>query len=626
MVLQQQTEISVWGESEPNQQVTISVSWGQQITTESDSQGRWEIEMQTPGAGGPHSINISTEDSTIVIDDVLIGEVWLASGQSNMEMPLKGWPPRDTILNSERAIAEADFPVFRMFTVERNPSDEPVDTVAGQWVVASPETVGNFSATAFFFARRIYKELNVPVGIIHSSWGGTIAEAWTSEDKLRTLGDFNKKLDELKDSKIRKRANAWFKQWLKMKLPTTDEEWQNIDFSDLDAVQSDFDDSHWKNIELPGRFDEIGSGVFDGAVWFRKTFTIQNTDVDYLLRTGPINDMDATFVNGHKIGGLAGENYWKTSREMVIPRTILREGVNTIAIRAVDRRGKGAFSGPMTISNSKGDTISIEGTWKCNLIAEIFMEELFAYNLNADLSERPDLVEFHSNVPTVLYNGMVAPITNYKIKGAIWYQGESNVGRDEQYRKLFPALIEDWRNKWGYDFPFYFVQIAPYNYTPDERLSHKLRDVQRRTLKIKNTGMVVTLDIGNPANIHPANKQEVGDRLAGLALVNDYGKNRIASGPLYSGFEKSGNKLMVEFDYVGGGLIALEKELLGFEIAGTDKNFFAALARIVGERVEVSSPFVPSPEFVRYAWKNTSKASLFNKEGLPASTFTSEND
>jgi len=219
---------------------------------------------------------------------------------------------------------------------------------------------------------------------------------------------------------------------------------------------------------------------------------------------------------------------------------------------------------------------------------------------------------------------MINPLIDYKIKGAIWYQGESNVGRDEQYRHLFPALISDWRDKWKNDFSFYYVQIAPYNYTSDERSSQKIRDAQRCALKTAKTGMVVTLDIGDTINIHPANKEEVGNRLAGLALANDYGKDVLASGPLYKQTQKLGDKLIVEFDYIGSGLKAGESGLFGFEIAGADKKYVNAVAKIVGNNVEVTSPVVASPEFVRYAWKNNSEASLFNREGLPASTFSSE--
>jgi len=450
MVLQQNQDIAFWGEYSPMKKITLSGSWGDEATTESDANGQWKMTLTSPAAGGPYSINVISADSTIMIDDVLFGEVWLASGQSNMEMPLKGWPPNDPIANSSEEISNANYPNIRMFTVARNLSGAPLDTIRGQWVASSPETAGDFSASAYFFARRLQDELKVPIGIIHSSWGGTPAEAWTSSVVLRELGDFNTELDAIEKS------NSLEKE----------------------------------------------------------------TDT----------------VNG------------------------------------------------------------------------------------------PDQLELHSNMPSVLFNAMINPLLPYTIKGAIWYQGESNVGRDEQYKRVFPAMINDWRNRWADDFPFYFVQIAPYIYNknPDLQISQKLRDAQRHALKTAKTGMVVTLDIGNPTNIHPANKQDVGYRLAGLALANDYGKAIVASGPLFKGFTKAKHKLVVAFDFVGSGLLCNEKKLKGFEIAGADKVFESAKAKIKNGMVEVSSRSIKNPEYVRYAWKDDSQATLFNLEGLPASSFSSE--
>ena len=444
MVLQQNEKVTIWGLYTPGEEVTVSGNWGKEATTTTDDNGNWTLPLPTPEAGGPYTVNIVTNDSTVTINDVMIGEVWLASGQSNMEMPVKGWPPNDTINNSEKEVANANYPGIRMFTVIKTFSLEPLDTLVGQWEVASPETAGEFSATAYFFARRLHQELNIPIGIIHSSWGGTVAEAWTSKSQLKKLGDFNKDIEIFEDS---------------------------------------------------------------------------------------------------------------------------------------------------------------------------------------SLLTRPNILKLHQNLPTVLYNGMIHPIIPFTIKGAIWYQGEANVGRAEQYKKLFPAMIEDWRAKWDNEFPFYFVQIAPYQYhhSPDVSLdkSHKLRDAQRQSLKTKNTGMAVTMDIGNFTNIHPANKQEVGARLAGLALANDYGKQLVASGPLYKSFEKSENKLILDFDYKGTGLMA-KGSLSEFEIAGADKKYVSAVAKIVDNKVQVFAAFIAQPEYTRYAWRDNGIATLFNKEGLPASSFTTE--
>ena len=626
MVLQQKEEITIWGAYTPGQSVIVSANWGDNISTKSDNQGAWKLNLSTPSAGGPYSIKIETRDSTIVLNDILIGEVWLASGQSNMEMPLKGWPPNDLIMNSDKEIAEAEYADIRMFNVNRNFSTTPIDSVNGKWTPASDKTAGDFSATAYFFARRLHRALNVPIGIIHASWGGTPVEAWTSKDRLADMGHFTKILDEMESSEIQKTTDNWFQQWPIIQKPNTAEKWQDLYFFDLDATAEDFDDSHWINVELPGRFDHLVSDEFDGAVWFRKTVYIDEPTSDYVLTIGAIDDMDITFINGEKIGGLSGAGFWNVTREMTVPHSLLKKGNNTIAIRAIDTGGPGAFVGPMTLSNDSGNIISIDGSWKYKTIAEIHMNNFYVYNLTTDMSKRPDIVKFHPNLPTVLFNGMINPLIPYIIKGTIWYQGEANVGRDEDYKILFPLMIEDWRQRWGFDFPFYYVQIAPfiYNPNPDEQVSQKLRDAQRHSLKVDKTGMVVTLDIGNPTNIHPANKQDVGKRLAGLALANDYGKDLVSSGPLFKEVNKLGDKLIIEFDYVGSGLVASGIGLTGFEIAGQDKKYVTAEARIVDDKVTVYNPEIISPVFVRYAWRDNSDATLFNIEGLPASSFTSE--
>ncbi|WP_291871593.1 sialate O-acetylesterase [Maribacter sp.] len=629
MVLQQQHEVNFWGEYTPGQQLTLSGSWGAEISTNADTNGIWKMKLNTPDAGGPYSIKIVTRDSTIVIEDVLVGEVWLASGQSNMEMPVKGWLPNDPILNSKQEIIQANYPDIRMLTVKKNLSGSPLDFIEGQWTSASPKTVGDFSATAYFFARKLQQELKVPIGIIHSSWGGTVAEAWTSKGYLEKLGDFDETINSFNKPEFKnltENTENWFKQWPTHEIPDTDEQWQKIDFSDIRAAESDFDDSYWDTMELPGRYDQLSTGEFDGAMWLRKEFIIHDTTVDYILKIMAIDDMDASYINGQKIGGLAGAGFSNVPREITIPKSLLVQGSNIIAIRAIDTGGPGSITGPMTISNNKGDNISIEGTWKTRLVAEIFNETFYTYNLKVGVSERPHIFQFHPNLPTVLFNGMINPLVPYTIKGAIWYQGESNVGRDEQYKQLFPTMIKDWRNKWGYDFPFYFVQIAPYIYNPNpsEQVSQKLRDAQRYSLNTPKTGMVVTLDIGNPTNIHPANKQEVGKRLARLALANDYGKKLVPSGPLYKQIKKLGSKLIVEFDNIGSGLAASFTGLSGFEIAGLDKVYVPAVAKIIENKIEVTSPLIASPQYVRYAWRDASAASLFNLEGLPASSFTSD--
>ena len=624
MVLQQQAEVNFWGEAMAGQQIIIVTGWGKRASTKTDVNGNWKIKLGTPKAGGPYTITIKGSDSAIVIKDVLIGEVWLASGQSNMDLPVKGWPPEDTVFNSAREIAEANYPNIRLLKVPFNISATPLDSIGGQWLAASPKTVGDFSATAYFYARKLFQELHVPIGIIQSSIGGTPAEAWTSRASLSKLGDFNKTMDGLQ--KLQTLSDDWFKRWPTQKVPKTDEQWKNIQFADLAATQLNFDDSQWATTKLPGRFDKLSSGEFDGAIWLRKEFSITDTTTDYILKIGAIDDMETIYINGQKVGGVVGTGFANTAREIVIPKLLLRKGRNIIAIRAIDTGGAGLFKGPMNLSDNKGNVISIEGNWKSHLIAEILEGKFYMYDLKTNISERPDISKLNSNSPTVLYNAMINPLVPYTIKGAIWYQGESNVGRAEQYKRLFPLMIKDWREKWGYNFPFFFVQIATYLYKAEDQKdqSQKLRNAQRYALNLPKTGMAVTLDIGKLSTAHPAYKQKVGDRLARFALANEYGKKIIASGPLFKKATVAGNELVIEFTSVGSGLVASDKGLFGFEIAGADKMYMPAQAKIVNEKVVVSNASVTAPLYVRYAWSDGAGASLFNKEGLPASTFTSE--
>ena len=649
MVLQQNENITIWGESDPNQVVTITPSWQNDTNLKVNNldkvnvdikstgnlsgkpkpDGKWSINIPTPKAGGPYSIEISTgidndKKEWLTISDIMIGEVWLASGQSNMDMPLQGWMPNAGINNSADAIANAENPNIRFFKVPFRLSTTPLDSIAGEWVTASPETAKDFSASAYFFAKKLQEELNVPVGIIQSAVGGTPAEAWTSQSVLKELGDFNQIIEEI--SRIESKTKTWFKNRETQPIPQTIEGWKNISFNDEALVKSNFNDDNWDIIILPNRFDIINESQFDGAMWFRKKFTIDDISEDYILKIGAVDDMDATYINGIYVGGLVGTGYPTTSREFTVPKSILKVGENTIAIRAIDTGGPGEISGEITLNTKKIIVpISLEGEWKSKLIADIYNGQFVSYNVETNMSEHPDLGNLNSNSPTVLYNAMINPLVPYTIKGAIWYQGESNVSRAEQYKKLFPAMITDWRSQWKSDFPFYFVQIAPFSYGGNEQnKSQNLRNAQRMALETKNTGMVVTLDIGNEFNIHPPEKQEIGNRLAGLALANDYGKDLVASGPLFKNVKTDGNKLIVSFESIGNGLMTDKKGLTNFEIAGADKNYKPANAKIVENTVVVTNTEVPNPVYVRYAWSDTDTATLFNKEGLPASTFTTE--
>ena len=629
MVLQQNSTVPVWGKYTPGQMISIKSGWGQEVTGKADQQGLWKLSLDSPEAGGPYDLSVITEDSTVVIEDILIGEVWLASGQSNMQMPLKGWPPNDPIKNSKKEIENANYPEIRMFTVDRRFAKSPLEDVNGNWQVCSPSTAGDFSATGYFFARSLHQELNVPIGIIHSSWGGTVAEAWTDKTNLKDLGDFDEVLATIDDPTRQEVIDQWFDRWPSIPTPPPQNDWKDIALNDLQLASPSGSDYNWGKRVLPGRIDNFEGIELDGAIWVRKEFKIEELIGEYSLAIGAIDDRDEVFVNGQLVGSTMNPGQYNVPRNYAIPQGILKAGGNLLAIRIVDTGGPGAIQGPIQLEDGDDQIMDLSGEWDIRPTAEFYDGKIFLYNSPAiEISERPTIYQLNQNSPSALYNAMIHPLVPYSIKGAIWYQGESNVGRAKQYDRLFPKMISNWRESWGYTFPFYFTQIAPFAYNGNSDRSNdqsqKLRDAQRKSLSLEQTGMAVTLDIGNNFNIHPANKQDVGKRLALWALANDYGVSIIPSGPLYKGHEVSSNTVIIQFDFTGNGLQSDEDGLSEFEISGKAGIFYAAKAKIINDEVHVSSDQVKDPMNVRYAWQDKAKASLFNSAGLPASSFTTE--
>jgi sialate O-acetylesterase len=411
MVLQQKSNVKFWGTDKPNNEITISTSWENESKTIVDINGHWNVSIGTPSAGGPFKIEIKSNQHKIVLNDIMIGEVWLASGQSNMEMTLMGWPPNDIINNADEEIAKSSNSKIRMFNVEKQISINPLDDVKGSWKVSSPEETKNFSASAYFFAKELFKKLQVPIGIINSSWGGTPAESWTSKKTIDTFNEFKSVTQSINTSDLFKNELKWFSQFKAIGIPTTDEQWINLNLLDNLIVEKSYNDSDWEEIQLPGRYDnQINGGEFNGAVWFRKNIVIDNLDSDYILTIGAVDDMDETYVNGHKIGGLIGMGFWNKKREFKIPKSILKKGNNTIAVRAIDAEGVGEIIGPMTLSNNN-IKVSLNGNWKYKLIAEIYNNKFYLYGINnIDFNSRIKTIKLNSGVPTVLYNGMINPL------------------------------------------------------------------------------------------------------------------------------------------------------------------------------------------------------------------------
>jgi len=636
MVLQQSTNVKIWGKASPGKMITIESSWGEKATAVTADDGHWKTDIKTPAAGGPYSLSISDKDTVIKINDLLIGEVWFCSGQSNMEMPVQGWPPNDLIDNYQQEIEQAKYPEIRMFTVARNAALFNQDDVIGNWRKCDPQSVKSFSATAYFFGKKLYKDLQVPIGLIHSSWGGTPAQAWMDEEHLQKYPEYKAVIDQI-DGSLEKitEQKAWLDNLQQLILGPADNvnRFEELDFMDNAVKEAAFDDHGWQTMSLPRLWEDSQIGAFDGVVWFRREVDLSsfNQDQDLILELGPIDDMDITYVNGVEVGRHMKEGFWSVKRKYTIPANVIKKGSNIIAVKVVDNQGGGGIYGSaddMKIypSENPGKILSLAGEWKFLPVAEYKNASFYLFDIaDKQYYKRPKVpVESNPDTPTTLYKGMVHPVVPYTIKGTIWYQGEANVNNPKQYEELFPDLIGNWRDVWGLgDFPFYFVQIAPYDYGDGQ--SWKLRDAQRKTLRVPNTGMAVTLDIGNPKNIHPGNKQDVGKRLALWALAKTYAKNLVFSGPLYESIDIKGDKALIHFKYSAKGLKAKEGGLKDFLIAAKDKVFKKAKAVIEGDKVIVSSPHVAEPVAVRYLWDNTSQATLFNVAGLPASSFRTDN-
>jgi len=635
MVLQQKTDIHIWGNALPGTRIDVSASWGGAGKSVTGDDKVWSVTMPTPDAGGPFTITVEAPDTTITLDNVLVGEVWVCSGQSNMEMPLAGWPPNDTIMFSAATIASASVSEIRLFNVQRKVSAEPLTGCSGNWEVCSPSTVGQFSATAYFFGLKLYDELKIPIGLIESAWGGTPAEAWMSADILEESGEFVSEIKKIKESVP---LIAGYQSWLDSHKQIVadasgENQWKDLSFSDDVVPANDFNDSEWPVMKLPGQFEQV-IGDFDGIVWFRRSVDLpeEMSGRDLTLSLGPIDDMDRTYFNGKLVGSHEVAGFWQAERNYDIPKDLARTGANMIAVRVLDNQGGGGIwgkPGSMKIIENENRSVQVdlEGEWKYQPAAELVGNRFFVFDPSQkDFSSVARPTAVGPSTPTSLYNGMINPLVNYPVKGAIWYQGEANVGRADQYAKIFPMLIRNWREAWNNEaLSFYYVQIAPYVYSGvDSTESAFLRGAQEKALQLPNTGMVVTLDVATVMNIHPPFKKEVGERLANLALSKNYGKDIVTQGPVFKSATAEGNSIRIQFDFVAKGLVKKGGLLTEFELAGLDGKFLKADARIDGNEVIVSSPKIPKPVFVRYCWRNGSTASLFNGDGLPALQFTTK--
>ena len=603
-VLQQGISVPVWGTADPGETVSVEIA-GHSASAQTSADGKWSARLPPMKAGGPFTLTISGKNK-IVLTDVLVGEVWLAGGQSNMERQLGLRTGQQPIDKWQDEVAAAKYPRIRHFAVEQTHSMTPLATVKGQWTVCSPETVKDFTAVGYFFARYLHRARHVPVGILHASWGGTPAEAWTSEAGLRPLPDFATIGEQLKlvtanPEAAKRDYEAQLEAWFRANDAGSgaNEPWSAA------AVNT----SAWKTMALPTLWEDAGEPDLNGVVWFSRTFdlpaTAAATPAELLL--GKVDDVDTTWINGAKIGTTPGYN---VIRKYAVPKGVLKAGRNVITVRVLDTGGDGGIWGdekPRLTFQAQLPSINLAGPWQYRIGMYLQGHSAPPIDLTGDV-----------NMPTVLFSGMIAPLVPYAIAGVIFCQGESNVLREQQYQTLFPALIADWREKWAQgNFPFLFVQIAPH-----QDMTPEIREAQLIAWQhTPNTAMAVTMDCGDAKDIHPARKQPVGARLALAARALAYREKLEYSGPVFDAMTIKGNKAILRFTHVGGGLVAKAGPLKGFTVAGADKVFRPAKAEIRGATVIVSSTAVAQPSEVRYGWANVPEGNLFNKTDLPASPF-----
>lgn len=609
MVLQREAEVKIWGWASSGEKVAVRFR-DRTYQTEANSEGKWELKLPEMKAGGPYTMTLKASN-TITLNDILIGDVWVCSGQSNMELPMRRVRPL-----YEEEIAHADNNFIRYFEVPKqydfNEAQE--DLPSGQWEKTTSENVLHFSAASYFFAKNLYEKYQVPIGLINSALGGSPVEAWMSEEALTAFPKHLQEAERFKDStlirqieqKDQERISAWYQQ-LNQKDHAYDDN-QKVWY------EPDLNTAEWNNMQIPGYWAETSIGPVNGVVWFRKEIEISSEMAGKAaeLNLGRIVDADSVFVNGKFVGSTG---YQYPPRWYTVPTGVLKEGKNTIVVRVINQSGKGGFVPDKPYYLAMGaDTIDLTGNWKYKLGAE--MEPLASQT-------------FIRWKPLGLYQAMIAPLLNYRIKGVIWYQGESNADQPEEYAELFPAMIRDWRKQWNQgDFPFLFVQLANFMEAKEQPVESNwamLREAQRQALSLPKTGMAVTIDIGEWNDIHPLNKKDVGTRLALAAQKVAYDDDVVFSGPMYETMKIENDKIILTFKNIGGGLTSEGSDLEGFAIAGKDRNYIWADARIEGNKVIVWSDEVSKPVAVRYAWAdNPDKANLYNQEGLPASPFQTD--
>ncbi|GGF08815.1 sialate O-acetylesterase [Hymenobacter cavernae] len=612
MVLQRETVVPVWGWAKPGEAVKVSFA-GQTQQTKAGADGKWVVKLSKLKAGGPFQMEVAGTNH-LTLKDVFVGDVWLCSGQSNMETPMsrvRDKYPQEFALPANPRIRQFNVPLTYAFNGPKS------DVTGGSWIGVDPQSLPQFSAVAYFFAKDLSTKYQVPVGIIKDAVGGSPIEAWLSADALKKFPTYEQQGAKYKDSTlvagIKQREGAAVADWYK-RLHQTD---LGEAPGQLKWSATGYDASSWATMNVPGYWaNQTPLGPVNGVVWFRKEVEVPASMVGQpaRLELGTLVDADSTYINGQLVGTTG---YQYPPRKYDFKPGVLKAGKNVIVVRLISNGGRGGFTmGKNYQLTAGGQMLDLRGPWQ--------------YKLGATMPPTPGTTTFQYQ-PGGLYNGMIAPVIPYAVKGVLWYQGESNTGHPEDYQALLTSLINDWRNQAKQPaLPFIYAQLPNFmavKKEPSESGWAALRDAQRRTLVVPHTGMATLLDVGEWNDIHPLDKQTVGHRLALAAQKAAYSdKSVIASGPLYQSMQVNGNKVTITFASTGSGLVAKgDGDLKYFAVAGADKKYVWANAKIEGNKVVVWSDQVTNPVSVRYAWAdNPEGTKLYNKEGLPASTFQAE--
>ncbi len=608
MVLQREKPNTIWGWTEPGAAVRVSVA-GKSANATAGGDGRWSATIEPPAVGGPYTVVIDGP-RRVELRDVLVGDVWLCGGQSNMEMALVA------ARHGADEVRNADHPKIRFFRVQPKVAYSPADVPEGSWKTCTPENVDGWtglSAVGYFFARRVQEETGVPIGLVQNALGGTPAESWAGAAALREFPEFQAELEEI--ARLEARSGPQYGNYVS--------HW----YDEFDPGQKDnawfqaaLDDSGWKPVTIPGGFRELGVPETPAVCYFRRDVVLPDPlpAGAARIRLGVVERMDTTFINGRHIGASA---WVENPRVYRIPEGVLQPGANVITLRVLKTETDGGFrSAPDALKIELGDgtEVPLAGAWK----GKLSVDARPPHRLPLGYQNWPVM-------PAVLYNGMIEPIAPLALAGALWYQGEANAERPGQYRTLLPAMIADWRRAFGQgDFPFLIVSLAAFmerEATPDKPGWAALRGAQDFVAQtVPNAGLAIAIDVGDAADIHPVDKKEVGERLALVALAKHYDRDVAYSGPRLAAVERVPHALRLRFTHTDGGLVVKGDRLGEFSVRGEDGRWHWAYATLDGDTVIVSSSDVPHPVAVRYAWQSNPEATLFNGAGLPAIPFESD--